>query len=238
MKHFHTIYLFLLAIAAISYEGCTLIGYGIGSAIDALDGKDFIYSKPIFRDVRSDSGHIAQIQYNDSTLRLATFRGYTDESYSAYQMRMNSFVSSHSNATMLPFKIGDSIAFSDGRHHKYVVQLLDFSADSIDTRFSTNIERGPVDGWTYIGKPGGENSFEALKLALDSNAVPVRAILHFSDSEKSFTLTNSDFYNVKFIDYGNAKWIGLGIGAVIDIAEIILAIVIHNEGGFFQGFSN
>jgi hypothetical protein len=239
MKHSHTIYLFLLlALAAISYEGCTLIGYGIGSGIDYIHDKNADYTKPIFRDSRRDSGQIARIQYTDSSFHLAMFNGYTDELDSAYQMRWNSFVSSHRNSSTIPFKIGDSICFEDERHDQYVGQLEDYCPDSIDTRFTTKNERGPVSGWTYLGKPRGTNLSDTLRLALDSNAVPVRAILHFTDNEKSFTLTNSDFYNAKFIENWNAKSYGLEIGAVIDVAIIaafVIEIAIHPGAFQFQG---
>src|ERR1017187_9119862 len=113
MKQPHTIYLFLLlAIAAISAEGCTLVGYGIGSLIETGYSHDTTqaFTKPLFRDVNDNTGRFARIQYNDSTVRFATFNGYTDEPDSAYRTRWDSFTDKYPiTSKMLPFKIGDSV---------------------------------------------------------------------------------------------------------------------------------
>src|ERR1017187_7065571 len=140
MKHTYTIYLFLLlAIAAISAEGCSLIGYAIGSRIDddhkVSHDTTAAFTQPLFGDIGDNTGMFARIQYNDSTVRYASFEGYTDEPDSAYRARWNSFLRMHPNSPE-PFKFGDSIIAGKGNDdHKYVGQFTGYSLDGIDLSF-------------------------------------------------------------------------------------------------------
>jgi hypothetical protein len=240
MKQFHTIYLFLLlTIAVISAEGCSLVGYGIGSLIrsNSHDTTE-VFNKPLFRDVNDNTGRFARIQYDDTTVRYATFNGYTNESDTSYHARCASFIDKHSNSFLMPFKIGnwvditeDNVIHQSGRFKAYTPEGLDIELTNNEQ--STHL---PYSRLTYAGVSGQWNSLAATQSALDANAVPVKAILHFTGNQTQFTATNSDFYNATFIENNSGKWVGLAIGAVIDIAVIVFAAA-WSIGGLGSGFN-
>lgn len=114
MKQANIIYLFLLlAIAAFSCNGCTLIGLGIGAAIDNVNNHAHdttaTFTQPLFHDANGNTGRFARIQYNDSNVGYATFEDYSDETDSAYRTQWTLFATKHPNSSTIPINIGDSI---------------------------------------------------------------------------------------------------------------------------------
>src|ERR1700733_12248074 len=239
MKHPQTIRLFLLlAIAAISCEGCTVIGFGVGCVKDFSNAHSHdttaAFKQPLFHDINDNVGRLSLIQYNDSEYGFAALDGYTDEPDSDYRARWTAFFNANPNMNMVPFKLGDSVTVNQS---EYVLQTEQFefmqipgqfegyTPDGIDVKFSDTekCRHFPVSKLNSIAKKGLWDSLGMLKMALDSNAVPVRGILHFTEKQKQFTLTNTDFYNAKFIGSLRNKWDYMALGAIIDL-KIILFI--------------
>ncbi len=232
MKHPHTTSLFLLlAIAAFSAEGCTFLLSSIGASIDNINDyanwrsdTTAAFTKPIFSDVNSNTKRFARIRYNDSTVHYATFEGYTDEPDSEYRERWTSFETKPRSSRVIPLQIGDSIETLLKGYEYFTGQFRGFTPDGIAMSASQKgvVQDLPVSGMSYFHVNGNVNSLTELKSTLDSNNVPVKAILHFSDQQKLFTLTNTDFYNTTFIEKSNTgQTIGLVIGVLIDIGIVV-----------------
>jgi hypothetical protein len=237
MKRTHTTYLFLvLAIAAISAGGCTVIGFGVGCVKDYVNAHSHdttaAFTQPLFRDINDNVGRLALIQYNDSEYGFATFDGYTDEPDSDYRARWTAFFNVNPNTDMVPFKIGDNVTLHEGEY-VYQAQQFEFfnlpgrfegyTPEGIDVRFSDTgaCRHFLISRLTYAGKTGWWDSLGAVRSALDSNAVPVRCLLHFTEKQKQFTLTNTEFYYAKFIGSTNNKWEDMKKGAEIDLTIIL-----------------
>ena len=220
---------FFLMVLLVFCNGCTLIGYGIGTLFDKGHNNSHDtsapYTVPIFLDANDHAGQFAKILYRDSTNRFALFEGFKTESDSAYQARSNSFMKEF---TLDPkrFKIGDTIETPDS-------VSLDYQGNSFYQTFLFNsylpgaIEVYTLDGskratlplaaLTYIGLRGHGNELKATQRMLDSNTVPIRAILRFTDTT-TFRLTNSDLSNAYFMQRSKTGGtIGLIVGAIIDV---------------------
>lgn len=227
---------FFLMMLLVFCNGCTLIGYGIGTVFDNSHNNSHdtsaSYTVPIFLDANDHAGQFAKIQYRDSTNRFALFEGFKTESDSAYQARSNSFMKEF---TIEPksFKIGDTIETPDSIS-------FDYQGNSFYQTFLFNsympgaIEFYTLDGskratislsaLTYMGLSGHGNELRATQRMLDSNTVPIRAILRFTDTT-TFRLTNSDFSNAYFMQRSKTGGtIGLIVGGVID-AIILISIL-------------
>ncbi len=221
-------------------NGCTLIGYGIGTLFDKSHNNSHdtsaSYTVPIFLDASDHAGQFAKIQYRNSTSHFVLFEGFKTESDSAYQARSNSF---RKEFTVEPkiFKIEDTIETPDS-------VSLDYQGNSFYQAFLFNsympgaIEVYTLDGskratlplsaLTYMGLKGHGNELKATQRMLDSNTVPIRAILRFTDTT-TFRLTNSDFSNAYFMQPSKTGGtIGLIVGGVID-AIILISIALSQH---------
>jgi hypothetical protein len=86
----------------------------------------------------------------------------------------------------------------------------------------------PLSALTYMGLKGHGNELKATQRMLDSNTVPIRAILRFTDTT-TFRLTNSDFSNAYFMQPSKTGGtIGLIVGGVID-AIILISIALSQH---------
>ena len=207
-----------------SFSGCSLIGLGIGSLIDSGNAHDGVV--PIFPNIDDCKGQSATIRYHDS-IAYVTFIGYSDEPADRYKKSYDDYFKLHPSCSAA-ISLGDTV----------VTESLSFTG-----AFGGYFPEGIIlSGKRYyfrkfddIISPKSLSKAE-LRSLFELNSVPIKAILNFNDRGRDFSLTNRDFENV-MITYnksGNAKWIGLGIGAAIDVAYVIwVATLVGHSGGSF-----
>jgi hypothetical protein len=223
-------YIIIFLLAAASMEGCSAIGYGIGSLIDNGGSLDTTgaFNKPIFRDVHNNVGRAGRIEYPDSKTEFAIFKNYSEESDSSYTARFEKFSLDHQHVNLI--SLHNKLVVTDIYESRY--QGVFCAYMPLGLEIENNTEKKISFGLSRIEqvntlKTNAKFNQNQLRALYDNNDVPVRSSFEFQNSRGSFTMTNSDFRNVEFTDRGNARWWGMAIGIVVDI---YCAIGISNFG--------
>ena len=205
-----TIILFFCWFLSACLSGCTLIGFGIGAVVDSNAKHDLV---PIFSDIENNSGKKARILYGDSSC-TATFLWYSDETEDHYRRDYENFVKLHSSNpaaitfgdTIITGKSGSTGVFTGYYPEGILLSGKEYSLSKFDNIIAPKF-----------------TSKDILVKQFELNNIPIRGLLSFRDNfDNKFYLTNRDFRNV-FIKSGNPswKWIGLGVGALLDAAFVI-----------------
>ena len=223
MKKIFTLITLAFTITA-GLSSCTLIGYGIGTTIDHGSAHGTV---AVFSDIDDYSWEKARIIYPDSSVRYATYVGYSDEPVGNYRNAFETYLKLHSGDTLsLPIGktvitenfIGDNVTKYSGLFDGYYPEGIMVNGEKLNLKQFDGIT-SPI-----------HLSRAQLKVAFESNTIPIRATLNFQTRENSFSLTNRDFKNVMILPHSTyGRWIGLGIGAVLDFVIIELVMKLNDS---------
>jgi hypothetical protein len=227
--------LMLLVLGAIfGYSGCTAIGYGIGSAIDSH--KQDYDTIPGWRAAGVERGkNIALTTRNGEELK-GEYLGLDTVTTSQYARWYNDNREKYQKEVPLP-ALGDSIIFSILKPaREYKGEFLGFDNQCICVRLLGAFRKYNMNYLERISDKNG-NLIELQKLKNLSSegkipalsAVMVRTAVMVKTNVDTIRVPTATVSQIEIPSDKNAKWIGLVIGAVVDVA--IVAVSNMNRDG-------
>lgn len=200
---------------------------------DGADDKAVRDTTVIYRNLSAFKGDKAVILYNDSSTAKATFVDYEEESVESYYDRYKAYQTDNSR-NLSAFQIGDSAVISGDIVFDGKVETISskghfegYHPDGVlldDRKFFIHSTSFDVFNTMSQTKHSGSLPTWKLSAMIEANAIPIRGIFRFQDSEHKFKLTNTDFKNVMILPYKTYyRWLGAMIGLVADI--VLLPII-------------
>jgi hypothetical protein len=236
--------LMLLVLGAIfGYSGCTAIGFGIGAAIDSSKpGYDTI---PGWRAASIKRGKDITLTKNNGEELKGEYLGLDTVAVSQYAQWYNESREKCQKDVLLP-GLGDSISFTFLKPAKECkLEFVGFDNQYICVRLMGI--RGMVNGKIDMNnleritdKNGNLIELQKLKTLCSEGKIPalsavmVRTAVMVKTNVDTIRVPTATVSQIEIPSDKNAKWVGLGIGAVVDVA-IVVAVCISMPNMNFGG---
>jgi hypothetical protein len=235
----------LLSIAVILFltDGCSLIGLGIGAAIDA--SKPDTVSVPGWRIVKIKPGTKINVLLNTGERMEGKYRGTEPIPPMEYAQRYSSFRENKRSELLLPALnstitiqsksgvqgereiLGFDYLRTIDEHDPNIMQSLGISAHAINVRTIGDTTAGQVMVANVEKIIDAEGNVVAgndlITLSLTSQ-IPLLSELVLSDPPGKKLIPMDEVHQVEMRNEKNAKWEGLIFGGIVD-AVVIIAIM-------------
>jgi len=240
--------LLVTAIVIIQINNCSLIGFGIGSAIDKSK-PDSVYVPGWGMEIVKPGKKIKVI-LNDGQEVGGEYRGLYRASQEEYAERYTDFRKQKWDKLALP-ALGDSITIlsKTGLEGKYNFEGLDYQY--LPRKFEKETDsRLVVPGYIIFIKQIGDTTSKIVFLRVvdkivDSSGnivygrtlerlastgeIPFMSEIAIEDSTGRTLIPTDRIYQIQVPNKKHAKWVGLGIGAAVDVSLIIIGIAMGSQ---------
>jgi hypothetical protein len=212
----------LICFASIlNFSGCSFCGFAIGSIVDTYNGETL----PPSAIIASHKGDNIKIETTSgdrykgkfTTIDTNWTQDYSAE-YEAARMKLAE------RDTLIP-ALGELLEFSNNHNDQLMTVVFlgfDYGVSIwIEPQDSSITRTWPLSNVSSLhNKAGRVYDIETLRLLLNHKRIPVRISFTMNMARKTVTLPMSEVTQVEKDDYKYGKFIGLGVGLVIDIAII------------------
>ncbi len=205
-------------------SACSLIGFGIGALVDSRARNASVYTKDGLDSLQSSTR--VNVVLEDSSVLLGDYKSLSPEPLEEYRPRYLEYRSSAASYLVLP-QLGDTLRFivhSTAGPQKEIRGLFQgFSPGTIcierlpekGPKYAANILIGYVD--TLYSQGALFADLRLLQDAVVQDHVPfVQKVLRLEQKDRVVSIPLTGIQRVDVIHSYNAKWYGLGVGAVLD----------------------
>lgn len=226
----------LLFFCVASICGCSLIGFGIGSAIDG--GKADIDTLQVDVATTLDDGDKIRIVLSDSTVIEGVYKSTGHSDSIQYARRYEAFLESWKGEASFP-KLGETLFLhtksgrlpSEYSFRGFGMQTLNLNVKAADT---LAVVLFPLSRLTALeNEQGTMLDLSTLQRMNKAGQLPRDVSLHVATNQNFSQVPVDDILYVEKENTKNAKWTGGAIGLLIDVA---LAVAISNIDFFGGGF--
>lgn len=237
---------YLLFLASFGFiltlSSCSVIGYGIGTAIEPSSSHDTV---PIFRNIDDYKGQEAKIQLADSVC-FATFDDYHGEDPREYASRYADFSSTKPKSEIM-IEPGKYIKAEKNISPLLILSPIALFIEVVNSRHSGSFSGYAPDGIILDGNVLKLSKFDEFRTtqkiskdlllsSYESNSVPIEGWIHFHTKTEEFDLKNSDFTNTYILPHRSyARWVGMVIGLVVD--AFVIDYVINHPPNLFSNWN-
>ena len=210
--------------ASIQFSGCSLINFTIGAVIDGVSTDEYVFTASGVDSItRGSSVEVLRV---DSSIVSGDFQGKGFAASEEYAVQYEQFINSLPTGTAWP-ALGDSISI-DVKHGALGRKTLSGAL----LGFGTGVIRVELPGWDEpaavlveaVDTIRYNNSFvdgDVLRNLMSAGLVPFRStIVTITTKHGSQAIQLSEILEVRQPNPNYAKWIGLGVGAVVDIISL------------------
>lgn len=246
-----------LVLAGLSFSGCSVIGLGIGSAIDS-------HSRHVSKENWRDPGEGKQIKVYcaDGSIITGKFDSAGYQSTTEYNRRFELWRAGDSSRAALPspgsqvtidLVSGEQVTGEVVGYHRpvnlYSNQVqYERGEGSSGTNWKANalvVVKRSSNGATArfqvnLLKSVGSDSLpavssEQLRSLIVAKKAPELSSIAVSTETRRVIIPLDDIYRIDYGHSGHAKWIGLGVGLAIDAGMVALAIAMQDMNFGFGG---
>jgi hypothetical protein len=216
----------ILGVAMLS-SGCSVVGLGVGAAIDDARSKEEFSNSELSK-VKAGSNAIVIL--NDGTMVAGKFGGVEDKPEEEYLGEYDKFREENGPQVYLP-GIGDTLRIIsvDGYQGPHRFEGFDYARKNILAEELGSLEKReyPLRYLSEINNRYGESATgEELRFLLSHAEFPLKNRIRILGDAETRYIDAGDINSIEQHMSGkrHAKWIGLGIGLAIDITAIIVAL--------------
>lgn len=209
------------AACLLSCPGCSLIGLGIGAIVDAKTPDAYVLNTSGLDSIKQ--GSFVQVLKVDGDTVVGKFE-YLEPSYDAeYAKRYSQFIKSVPEANLYP-ALGDSVSIvKNGLSGRDVLtgKLLGFDRDVIHIHLSESEETArvlveAVD--TIRNERAAVLDGNLLRQQIIEGDLPLASAIAVETGAGKHEIFLDDIARVRYFLSKNAKWVGLGVGFLVDAA--------------------
>jgi hypothetical protein len=217
--------LLLLVVGAIfGNSGCTAIGFGVGAAIDS--SKPDYVTIPGWRAASIKRGKDIKLTKNNGEELKGEYLGLDTVAVSQYAQWYNESREKCQRDVLLP-GLGDTISFTVlTRAKEYKGEFLGFDNQYILVRLvviggmvNEKIDMNNLERIT--DKNGNLIEVRKLKDLSLEGKIPVASTMTVKTNVDTIRVPIAAVSQIKIPNEKNAKWVGLGIGALVDVAIVV-----------------
>ena len=211
-----------LLFSAYVFCGCTVLGFGTGAMIDSgKPDKEILLPEGA---PNLGSGDDVRISLVDSSFTDGTYEGKAYLDSSVYAARYAKFRQSMSSSTTFP-NLGDTLraTLKPGKSQMtYLFCGFDLKSMDVQVPGQPNIGKMPFRRLSTLESKSGENlQPDMLESMSTKNQLPHNISLLVRTKHDTIHVPYDDIRFIEKANSKNAKWIGLGVGFVIDAVAII-----------------
>jgi hypothetical protein len=214
-------------VAAVFTSACTLIGYGIGKAIE---GKPKQVAVPRIEMLRLKPGQQVTLFFHDGTERAGKFEGVAPAS-PEYSKRWRLARESQGESALPQLGQEVELESPDGKTSALILTGFDPGVVLLRPAAAVEPRTLPHDHVARLAREEGSVDETALVSLMVAGQIPCRSRL-IVDSE-NVLLESVQRIEVK--RSGNAVAIGTAIGAVVDVAVLVAAIAYASDDSWSSG---
>lgn len=214
----------LCLVCTVHLSGCSLIGFGIGSAIDAKNTHMIV---PPGNAVTVAPGAVLAVELDDGTTARGKYDGVERQKASEYAPRFTSWREGVVSGFWVP-AIGDSVVLETRAGQKLPARFLGFSYRAIDVETAGDPTPHPLPFETLsrVTAATGEFAQADTLAARDAEGkLPVCTLLRLRRSREVRTVPLDAVRTVQLEGHGAARK-GLLIGLGLDAAAVVLVVAI------------
>ena len=242
------IVLLVAAAVVLQLSGCSLIGFGVGSIIDASKSDSLLIPGWRIETIKPGEG-IRVLLKNGEEVR-GTYMGHNPIPQEKYAARYADFQRSKQEELSIP-ALGDSITITLesgtqgkrlllGFDHQYLSGKLKQEADSAlglsSYIISVKHMHDTTSGMVFLHRVdkivdsrGNEVKGKILQRLAYQREIPLLSSLAVKQQIKTVHIPMEEVYQIEVPKKGNLKWTGLAIGAAVDVLVIIILAVSDSQ---------